>query len=62
MRPTRINSNQMRITPLLVILAFLFVKHSAFSQTLIDNYKIPNKLGVFIDGCGGDRACDLDYI
>ena len=52
----------MRLTPLLVILAFLSFHHSAFSQTLIDNYSLPNKLGVFIDGCGGDRACDLDYI
>jgi hypothetical protein len=53
----------MRIIPLLLILAFLSFHSSAISQTFIDKYSPPNKLGVFIDGCEGwDGGCDLDYI
>jgi hypothetical protein len=53
----------MRIIPLLLILAFLSFHPPAISQTLIDNYSPPNKLGVFIDGCERrDGGCDLDYI
>ncbi len=53
----------MRIIPLLLILAFFSFHPPAISQTLIDNYSPPNKLGVFIDGCERrDGGCDLDFI
>lgn len=52
----------MRIVTFLVILTFLFVHPTVNSQTLINTNNMPNKLAVFIDGCGGDRACDLDFL
>ncbi|HSM63975.1 MAG TPA: hypothetical protein VK833_08570 [Gillisia sp.] len=53
----------MRIIPLLLILTFFSFNPFAFSQTLIDNYSSPDKLGVFIDGCERrDGGCDLDFI
>ena len=46
-----------------MILGFFSFHPPAISQTLIDNNRLPNKLGVFIDGCEGwDGGCDLDYI
>ncbi len=60
MRSTRINPNQMRIIPFLLILTFFSFNPPAISQTLINNYSPPYKLGVFIDGCNG--GCDIDFI
>jgi hypothetical protein len=59
----RINPNQMRIILLLLVLTFFSLNTPAISQTLIDNYSYPNKLGVFIDGCERwDGGCDMDFI
>ncbi len=46
-----------------MFLTFFSFHSPAISQTLIDNYSPPNKLGVFIDGCERrDGGCDLDFI
>ncbi|MEB2786997.1 hypothetical protein [Algoriphagus persicinus] len=53
----------MRKIPLLLILTFFSLNPTAISQTLIDNYSLPNKLRVFIDGCERrDGGCDMDFI
>ena len=51
--------------PLLLNLMFFFffLTPPSFSQTLVDNNDIPNKLRVFIDGCDRrDGGCDMDFI
>ena len=53
----------MRKILLLLILTFFSLTTPAMSQTLIDNYNLPNKLRVFIDGCERrDGGCDMDFI
>ncbi|WP_204260375.1 hypothetical protein [Muriicola jejuensis] len=53
----------MRTILFLLILGFFSLHPPAISQTLVDNNNLPNKLGVFIDGCEEwDGGCDLDYI
>ncbi|WP_323756141.1 hypothetical protein [Roseivirga sp.] len=48
---------------LLLILAFFPLTTPLVSQTLVDNYNLPNKLRVFIDGCDGrDGGCNMDFI
>lgn len=53
----------MRKIPLLLILTFFALTTPSISQTSVDNYKRPNKLRVFIDGCERfDGGCDMDFI
>lgn len=53
----------MRKIPLLLILTFFSLITPSIGQTLVDNYNLPNKLRVFIDGCDRrDGGCDMDFI
>jgi hypothetical protein len=48
---------------LLLILTFFSLTTPSISQTLVDNYNLPNKLRVFMDGCDRrDGGCDMDYM
>ncbi|MBN7814593.1 hypothetical protein [Algoriphagus pacificus] len=48
---------------LVLILSFFSLTTHSFSQTLVDNNNLPNRLRVFIDGCDRrDGGCDMDYI